>query len=49
MNDDKDTLAVVSLVERARRDCYNSKTKQTKRFQLTYSKCYNASQNVFVF
>ena len=28
--DDKDALAVVSLVERARRDFYNSKTKQTK-------------------
>ena len=28
--DDKDVLAVVSLVERARRDFYNSKTKQTK-------------------
>ena len=27
---DKDALAVVSLVERARRDFYNSKTKQTK-------------------
>ena len=28
--DHKDVLAVVSLVERARRDFYNSKTKQTK-------------------
>ena len=27
--DDKDAMAVVSLVERARRHFYNSKTKQT--------------------